>query len=310
MDKHTESSPTLQVEHSSLWTENLILQPQVQHPTEENAILREQVMPALETPMMSVPCSLEQLPQVHGDSADFSRFLVQMTNYLTSLKIPNPADDAHLKYFFGHLSQQMENCGVISRPDKNALLKQYEKFVLEFQRSFGESTKQEMNHLVNAKVDKGESSSQQDAATFQLLAQNLSYNKGNQNYRFQEGLADPIQNEVSGTVMMDNLPDLITQCIQLDKKCNDRPELLQSEAQLPVLASLIHHQILSSPTGLQPRADAIQLKRSQPPLTPAKRTHQQETQLCLYCSQSGHFTRDCLAKRSRAPAWKSNPAHE
>ncbi|XP_059994588.1 retrotransposon Gag-like protein 4 [Lagenorhynchus albirostris] len=188
---------------------------------------------------------------------------------------------------------------------QSALLKQYENFVLELQQSFGEPTKQEMNPLMNAKVDKRDNFSQQDATTFQLLAQNLRYNETNQSDHFQEELADSIQAEVNGTDLMDNLPDLITQCIQLDKQRSDRPELLQPEAQIPVLASLI-----SNPTGPPPKEDPIQLRGSQLPLTPAKRARQQETQSCLYCSQAGHFTRDCLAKRSRAPARINNPAHQ
>ncbi|XP_004440559.1 PREDICTED: zinc finger CCHC domain-containing protein 16 [Ceratotherium simum simum] len=305
MEKYTESPPTLQVEHSSLQAENLIPRPQKQHLTEENPAMKDQVMPALSTLMMPISCSPEHLSQFHGDPANLARFLAQVTTYLTTLKIPNPADDAQIKFFFDYLYQQMESCGVISGPDQSTLLKQYENFVLEFQQSFGELTKEKMNHL-----DKGDNSSQQDATTFQLLAQNLSNNETNQSDHFQEGLADPIQDEVSGTDMMDNLPDLITQCIQLDKKRSDRPELLQSEAQLPKLASLIHHQALSSPTGLSPKEESIQLRGSQLPLTPAKRARQQETRLCLYCSQSGHFTRDCLAKRSRAPARINNPAHQ
>ncbi|KAF3812555.1 hypothetical protein GH733_019357 [Mirounga leonina] len=259
-------------------------------------------MPTLATPMMSVPCSLEHLSQFHHDPANLSRFLAQ----LTTLKFPNPADDVQVKFFFDYLSQQMESCGILSGPDQSTLLKQYENFVLEFQQSFGEPTKQEID-LLNKKDN---SSSQQDASTFQLLAQNLSCNETNLSDNFQEGLADSIQDEVSGTDMMDNLPDLITQCIQLDKKHSDRPELLQSETQLPMLASMIHHQAFSSPTDLPPKEEPIQLRGSQPPLTPAKRALQQEAQLCLYCSQAGHFTRDCLAKRSRAPARINNPTHQ
>ncbi|XP_036310367.1 retrotransposon Gag-like protein 4 [Pipistrellus kuhlii] len=309
METNTESSPRMQVEHSSLWVENLILQPQVQHLAEENINLRDQVMPALATPMMSLHCSLKNLSQFHGDPANISGFLAQVTNYLTTLKNTNPIHDAQVKLFFDHLSQQMESCGMISRSEQNALLKQYENFVLEFQQSFGESKRQEINPLVNANVDEGDNSSQQDATIFQPLAQNLSYNKTNESDHFQEGLPEPIQDEVSGTDMMDNLPDLITQCIQLDRKHSAKPELLQSEAPLPVLSSLIHYQTLSS-SSCPSSKEHIQLRGSQPPLTPAKRARQQETQLCLYCSQADHFTRDCLAKRSRAPARINNPAHQ
>nr|XP_044620166.1 retrotransposon Gag-like protein 4 [Equus asinus] len=304
MEKYTESPPALQVEHSSLQAENLILRPQMQYLTEENPAIRGQVMPSLATSMMPVSCSLEHLSQFRDDPASLSGFLAQVTTYLTALKIPNPADDAQVKFFFDYLYQQMKSCGIISGPDKRTLLKQYENFVLEFQQSFRELTKHKMNNL-----DKGDNS-QQDATTFQILAQNLSYNETNQTDHFQEGLADPIQDEVSGTDMVDNLPDLVTQCIQLDRKRSDRPELLQSEPQLPMLASLINHQALSSPIGLSPKEEPIQLRGSQLPLTPAKRARQQETQLCLYCSQSGHFTRDCLAKRSRAPARINDPAHQ
>uniref|UniRef100_A0A8D1X9B9 CCHC-type domain-containing protein n=1 Tax=Sus scrofa TaxID=9823 RepID=A0A8D1X9B9_PIG len=309
MENYIDSPPTLQVEHSSLQAENLILQPQMQHVTEENPALRGQVMSALTPPMMPVPCSLEHLSQFHGDPTNISEFLAQMTTYLTTLKIPNPEDNAHVKFIFDHLSQQMESCGVISGPDQSALLKQHENFVLEFQQSFGELTKQEMKSLVT-KVDKGDKFSQQDTTTFQLLAQNLRYNETNQSCHFQEGFADPIHAEVSGTDMMDNLPDLITQCIQVDKKRSNRPELLQSEAQIPVLASLIHHQTLSSTTSPPPKEDPVQLRGGQPPLTPAKRARQQETHSCLYCSQSGHFTKDCLAKRSRAPTRTNNSSQQ
>ncbi|XP_005641759.1 retrotransposon Gag-like protein 4 [Canis lupus baileyi] len=302
MEKYTESPSTLQVEHSSLQVENLILPPQIQHLTEENLDLRGQVMPTLTTPVMSVTCLLEHLSQFHSDPASISGFPAR----LTTLKFPNPADDVQIKFFFDYLSQQMEGCGVISGSDQNTLLKQYEKFVLEFQQSFGEPIKQEIDPL--NKEDN--SSSQQDASTFQLLAQNLICNEANQSDHLQEGLADSIHNEVSGTDMMNNLPDLITQCIQLDKKRNDRPELLQSETQFPMLASLIHHQAFSSPTNLPPKEEPIQLRGSQPPLTSAKRARQQEAQLCLYCSQAGHFTRDCLAKRSRAPARINNSTHQ
>ncbi|XP_040324360.1 retrotransposon Gag-like protein 4 [Herpailurus yagouaroundi] len=295
MEKYTETPPSLQVEHSSLQEENLFLQPQIQHLTEENPEPRGQIMPALATPLMSVPCSLEHLSQFHGDP----------DNLLTTVKIPNPADDVQVKFFLNYLAQHMESCGVISGPNQSTLLKQYEKFVFEFQQSFGEPTKQETDPM-----NKEDNSSQQNASTFNLLAQNLSCNETNQSDHFQEGLADSIQDEVSDTDMMDNLPDLITQCIQLDKKRSDRPELLQSETQLPVLASLIQHQPFSSPTDVSAKEEPIQLRGSQPPLTPAKRARQQEAQLCLYCSQAGHFTRDCLAKRSRAPARINNPTRQ
>ncbi|XP_058569363.1 retrotransposon Gag-like protein 4 [Neofelis nebulosa] len=295
MEKYTETPPTLQVEHSSLQEENLFLQPQIQHLTEENPELRGQIMPALATPLMSVPCSLEHLSQFHGDP----------DNLLTTVKIPNPADDVQVKFFLNYLAQQMESCGVISGPNQSTLLKQYEKFVFEFQQSFGEPTKQETDPM-----NKEDNSSQQNASTFNLLAQNLSCNETTQRDHFQEELADSIQDEVSDTDMMGNLPDLITQCIQLDKKRSDRPELLQSETQLPVLASLIQHQPSSSPTDVSAKEEPIQLRGSQPPLTPAKRARQQEAQLCLYCSQAGHFTTDCLAKRSRAPARINNPTRQ
>uniref|UniRef100_A0A2I3HIU3 Retrotransposon Gag like 4 n=1 Tax=Nomascus leucogenys TaxID=61853 RepID=A0A2I3HIU3_NOMLE len=284
MEKCTKSPPTMQVEPSFLQAENLILRPQMQHPTTENTAKRGQVMPALATTVMPVPYSLEHLTQFHGDPANCSEFLTQVTTYLTALQISNPANDAQINVFFDYLSQQLESCGNISGPDKSTLLKQYENFILEFQQSFGKPTKQEMNPLMNAKFDKGDNSSQQDPTTFHLL--------------FEKALTDPNQDEESVTDMMDNLPDLITQCIQLDKKHSDRPELLQSETQLPLLASLIQHQAFFSPTDPPPKKGPIQLREGQLPLTPAKRAHQLETHLCLYCSQCGHFTRDCLAKRS------------
>ncbi|XP_029786250.1 retrotransposon Gag-like protein 4 [Suricata suricatta] len=305
MEKYTETPPTLQVEHSSFRAENPFLQPQIQHLTEENPDMRGQIMPALATPMMSVPCSLEHLSQFHGDPDNLSGFLAQVTTYLTTVNIPNPADDVQVKFFFNYLSQKMESCGIISGPDQSTLVKQHEKFVLEFQQSFGEPTKQEIVPL-----NKEDNSCHQDASTFKLLAQNLTCNETNQSDHFQEGLDDSIQGEVSDIDMMDNLPDLITQCIQLDKKRNNRPELLQSETQLSGLASLMHHQPFSSPTDIAPKEEPIQLRGNQPPLTPAKRARQQEAQLCLYCSQSGHFTRDCFAKRSRAPARINNPTRQ
>ncbi|XP_072811885.1 retrotransposon Gag-like protein 4 [Vicugna pacos] len=310
MENYTESPPTLQVEHSSLWAENLNPQPHMWHLTEKNPALRDQLMPALATPVMPVPCSLEHLSQSHDDPASLSGLLAQVTTSSTTFKITNPADDAHVKFSFDYLPQQMEVCGVVSGPDESALLKQYENFVPDFQQSFGEPTKQEMNPLVNAKVDKENSFSQQDATTFQLLAQNLRYNEPDQSDHLQEGLGDSIQDEMSGTDMINNLPDLIIQCIQLDKKRSNRPELLPSEAQTSMLASLVHHQALFSPRGPPSKEDPIQLRRSQLPLTPAKRARQQETQLCLYCGQAGHFTRDCLAKRFRAPARTNNPAYQ
>ncbi|VFV42829.1 zinc finger cchc domain-containing [Lynx pardinus] len=180
MEKYTETPPSLQVEHSSLQEENLFLQPQVQHLTEENPELRGQIMPALATPLMSVPCSLEHLSQFHGDP----------DNLLTTVKIPNPADDVQVKFFLNYLAQQMESCGVISGPNQSTLLKQYEKFVFEFQQPFDEPTKQETGPM-----NKEDNSSQQNASTFNLLAQNLSCNETNQSDHFQEGLADSIQDE-------------------------------------------------------------------------------------------------------------------
>ncbi|KAG8510660.1 Retrotransposon Gag-like protein 4 [Galemys pyrenaicus] len=305
MEEHTESPLALQVGQPSLQAENLILPGQVKHPTAEKRVLKGQLMPVMATSVMPVPFSLEPLSQFHGTPASISGFLAQVTTYLTTPTIPNPADDAQVQLFFDCLSQQMEKCGVTSGSDPSSLLKQSENIVLEFQASSSEPIKQEINPLMKAKIDKGDSS-QQDAITFQLLAQNPSRNETNQCDYFQEGLVDPIQDEVSGKDMMDNLPDLITQCIQLDKKHSDRPELLQTEDQLSRLPSHMHYQALSSPTEPPSNEEIIQLRGSQSPLTPAKRARQQEAHLCLYCSQAGHITRDCLAKRSRAPVRISN----
>ncbi|XP_002720260.2 retrotransposon Gag-like protein 4 [Oryctolagus cuniculus] len=309
MEECTESSSTLQVEPSFPQAENLNLQSQMQHLAKENLALRGQGTPTLASAMMPVPCSLEHFDQFHDDPASLSGFLSQVTTYLTALKRNNPTDGDKVKLFFDYISQQMKSYRVTSGPNENTMLKQYENFVLEFQRSFGEATKQEMNPLINAQVVKGNTSSDQDTTILQLLTPHLSCNEINKNDLFQEGLSDPMLDEESVTDM-DNLPDLITQCIQLEKKRNDRPELLQSETQLPVLASLIHHQALSSSIGLPPKEEPTQLRGGQLPLTPAKRARQQETQLCLYCSQSGHFARDCLAKRSRAPARTNNSPYQ
>lgn len=83
-----------------------------------------------------------------------------------------------------------------------------------------------MNPLVNTKIDKEDNVSQQDDTTFQLLPENLRYDESSQSDHFQEELADPIQDEVSGPDLMDNFLDLITQCILLDNKPSDWPELL------------------------------------------------------------------------------------
>ena len=163
-------------------------------------------------------------------------------------------------------------------------------------QSFGEPTKQKMNPLVNTKIDKEDNVSQQDDTTFQLLPENLRCDESSQSDHFQEELADPIQDEVSGPDLMDNLPDLvITQCIQLGKKCSDQPELLPS---------------FSNRTQPAPNEDLIQLQGSEPPLTPIKRVHQQKIQACLYCSHTSQFTIDCLAKSSQAPENINNPTHQ
>ena len=116
-----------------------------------------------------------------------------------------------------------------------------------------------MNPLVNTKIDKEDNVSQQDDTTFQLLPENLRCDESSQSDHFQEELADPIQDEVSGPYLMDKLPELITQCIQLDNKHSDWPDFLESEVQMPVLARWIHHQAFFNPTGPSPKEDPIQL---------------------------------------------------
>lgn len=300
MEKCTESPPTLKAGPSFLRRDNLILQPQMQHPTDDNPTLREQVVPVPDTPVMSLPYSGDHLPQFHDESTSVTGFLARVTTYLTALKISNPADDARVKHFFDYLSQQMQSCDIVSESNQSNLLKQYENFVLELQQSCGEPMKQEIIPPINVKVDSRDNS-QQDATTFEGFAQNLSDSETSQNDQFQKGQADPTHEEEI-TDIMGNLPDLITQCIQLDKNYKGRPELLQSESQVPIFASTTKHQSFFSPKGPLPKDEPKQFQGAQPPVTPAKRARQQETQLCLYCSQAGHFTRECLAKRSRTPA--------
>ncbi|XP_034342212.1 retrotransposon Gag-like protein 4 [Arvicanthis niloticus] len=302
MEKCTESPPNLNAETSFLRGSNLIQQPQVQQPTDDKLPLTGQVVPALTTPVMSGPYSGDCLPQFHGNPASVTGFLAQVTTYLTSLDISNPADDARVKHFFDCLSQQMQNCDVISESTQSNLLKQYENFVLELQQSFGEPMTQETTPPMNAMVDKS-SISPQDAIAYQVHAPSLTYSETNQRDQFPKEQADPTQDEEI-TDMMDNLPDLITQCIQLDKKHKGRPELLQSESHVPMFASTNHYQSFLGPTRPLPKDGPKQLQGAHLPVTPAKRARQQETQLCLYCNQAGHFTRDCLAKRSRTPARK------
>ncbi|XP_048192957.1 retrotransposon Gag-like protein 4 [Perognathus longimembris pacificus] len=309
MEKCTESPPTLQVEPSFPWEDNVMVEPQMQHLAEGNTALRSQVMPTVTTPVTSASYSLEHHTESDSDSSNLSGFLAQVTTYLTPLKCPNPTDDAEVKHFCDFSSHQIQRCGIISGSDRSTLLQQYENFVLEFQKSFDEPMQQEMNPLISADADKENNSSQKDAATFQSFALNMNFNMTNQNNPLQEGLPGPIQNENSITNMMNNLPDLITQCIQLDKKYNDKPELLQSETQVSELPSLIYPKSPSRAIGLPFKEEQTQLRGGQLPLTPAKRARQQETLLCLYCSQAGHFTEDCLAKRSRSPN-TDHPAHQ
>ncbi|KAM4819172.1 retrotransposon Gag-like protein 4 [Thomomys bottae] len=306
MERCTESPPTLQIEPSFPWGDNVMVQPHTQHIAEDGRALRSQVLPAETTPVPSVPNSLQHRTEFHSDSSNLSGFLSQVTTYLTPLKCSNPTDDAEVKHFCDFPSHQIQRCGIMSGSDRSTLLRQYENFVLEFQKSFDEPMQQEMNPLLNAGTDK-ENNSHLDAASFQNSTMNC--NDTNQSNQFQEGSAGPIQDKSSITDMMNNLPDLITQCIQLDKKYNDKPELLQSETQVPELPFLIYHKSFSRPTGPPSKEDCAQHRGGQPPLTPAKRARQQETQLCLYCSQAGHFTEDCLAKRSRSPS-TDNPTQQ
>ncbi|KAM5221751.1 retrotransposon Gag-like protein 4 [Ctenodactylus gundi] len=307
MENYTDSPSVLRAEPSFQQRENLILQAQGQHLTEENPEPTSHIMPALPTPVISIPCLLEHLTKCHGDPVSLSRFLSQVTNYLTTLKTPRPANDAQVKLLFDYLSQQMENHGVISGPDQSQLLKQYENFVHDFQQSFGEPTRHEMIPLGNAEVDRGDNSSQQDVTSSPLFPQNLSCDETNHRAQSQQQLDVSMQDEESVTGMIGNLPDLITQCIHLDNKHKNRPELLQPETRYPMVASMIHHQSFSTSTVQLPKEEPSQLRRGQLPLTPAKRARQQEPPLCLYCSQAGHFTRDCLAKRSRALTRTNNP---
>ncbi|XP_032759931.1 retrotransposon Gag-like protein 4 [Rattus rattus] len=299
MEKCTESPPSLNEETSFLRGGNLIQQPQVQHPAEEKPPLTGQVVPALNSPVMSGPYSGDHPPQFHGNPASVTGFFAQVTAYLTTLDISNPADDARVKHFFDYLSQQMQNSDVLSESTQSNLLKQYENFVLEFQKSFGEPMIQETTPPMNAMVDKSDISPQ-DATTSQVHAPNLSYSETDQRDQLQ---ADSTHDEEI-TDIMDNLPDLITQCIQLDKKHKDRPELLQSESHVPMVASPNRSQSFFSPIRPLPKDGLKPMQGAHLPVTPAKRARQQETQLCLYCNQAGHFTRDCLAKRSRTPARK------
>ncbi|KAM6151580.1 retrotransposon Gag-like protein 4 [Rhynchocyon petersi] len=307
MEKHRDSPPALQDRESdssdNLWAENPILEPSMQHMTEDNTALVGQVMPNLATPMLPLPFSFEHLRKFHVNPANLSEFLAQATAYFATLKTLSPADNVQVKLFLDCISQQVERYGTL--PGSETLLKQYENFLSEFQESFGESTKQEVNPLMNANDGKVNDTSQHYNTTFQFLSQNANYNEPIRSDQHQEGMAELIQDEVSGTDIMENLPDLITQCIQLDRKHGDRPELLQSQAQLPT-----HHQYNSSLAGPTAKEEPIQPRGGQLPLTPAKRARQQETKLCLYCSQPDHFTRDCVAKRSRAPTRANNPAHK
>ncbi|XP_004614558.2 retrotransposon Gag-like protein 4 [Sorex araneus] len=302
MEKCTQSPPILKVEHLSLQAENMILESQWDHPTKENPDLRSQAISAVDITEMSESHSFGYPSQVPGDdSANISKFLAQMTTCLSTTKLPKSPNDDQAKVCFDHKSQQMESCQVISGPYQSTLMKQNEKYILEF---LCEPTNREVNSLENIKVDKGDNP-QQNAIIFK----HLSSNETNQRDHSQEELPDSIEKEVSGTGIMDNLPDLITQCIQLDKKCNNKPELLQSETQLPMLTSLVCNQALYNPKD-SCKENSIQLHGGHPLRTPVKRAHQQETHLCLYCSQSDHFTRDCLAKRFRAPQRINNPTHK
>ncbi|XP_055981617.1 retrotransposon Gag-like protein 4 [Sorex fumeus] len=304
MEKCTQSLPILK-EHPSLQAESMILESQWDHPTKENPDLRSQAISGLAITEMSKSHSFGYPSQVPSDSANISKFLAQMTTYLSTIKLPKSPNDDQTKVFFDHKSQQMESCQIISGPYQSALMKQNEKYILEF---LCEPTNREVNSLENIKVDKGDNP-QQDAIIFKHLAQNLSSNETNQRDHFQEELPDSIEKKVSGTGIMDNLPDLITQCIQLDKKYSDKPELLQSGTQLPMLSSLVCSQAIYNPKD-SCKENSIQLHGGHPLRTPVKRAHQQETHLCLYCSQSDHFTRDCLAKRFRAPTMKNNRTHK
>lgn len=176
-----------------------------------------------------------------------------------------------------------------------ALLKLYENFLLEFQQPFGEPTKQKMNPLVNTKVDKEDNVSQQDDTTFQLLPENLRCDESSQSDHFQEELADSIQDEASEPDLMDNFPKLvITQCIQLGKKCSHQPDLLPS---------------FSNHTQPASKEDPIEPQGSETPRTPIRRARQ-KIQACLYCSHGGQFAMDCLAKSSQAPEKMNNPTHQ
>ncbi|XP_035305600.1 retrotransposon Gag-like protein 4 [Cricetulus griseus] len=307
MEKCTKSPPTLKPETSFLRGDSLILQPQMQHPTDDNPTLRGQVVPVLNTPVMSIPYSGDNLPQFHGEPTSVTGFLAQGTTYLTAPEISNPADDTRVKHFFDYLSQQVQSCDIVSESNQSHLLKQYENFILELKQSIGEPMKEEISPLMNVKNDSRDNS-QQDAPTFQGLAQNMSYSETSQSDQFQNRQDDPTHDEEI-TDIMGNLPDLITQCIQLDKKHKDRPELLQTESQVPMFSSTNHHQSFLGLMGPLPKDELKPFQGAQMPVTPAKRARQQETQLCLYCSQAGHFTRECLAKRSRTPARRKNVVH-
>lgn len=174
---------------------------------------------------------------------------------------------------------------------QSPLLEQFESFIQVFQDTFDNPENMEdSNHHIR-QLCQGGDHIHQYAIHFHFIAQEIKWNESTLCIQFQEGHARSIQ-ELSHTSPATNLSDLITQCITLEEKLNDKPDLSPQEAS-PSEEKL---DLDSPPAENQP----VKASSNHPHLSEAEQAHRLERHLRLYCGNPGHLARGCPVKPHHA----------
>jgi len=135
------------------------------------------------------------------------------------------------------------------------------------------------------------------ATDFHRLSALTQWNDPALCYQFYEGLKNDVKDELSRTDRPKDLAGLIALAVKVDTRIYERHlEKYNSSPRFFPRPTPVHVSAQPVPASKPIQSDAMEIDGTRAPrqsLTPQEKQRRRDNNLCLYCGQAGHMTRDC-----------------
>ncbi|CAL9685258.1 unnamed protein product [Knipowitschia caucasica] len=245
-----------------------------------------------------------------GESGDCRAFLTQCNLHFELQPLTYPSDRAKIAYIISHLSGRAEAWATAEWSRDSPVCLNLRQFIKSFTQVFQHISPGREAARALVSLRQGRRRASDYATEFRTLAAESEWNQSALIDAFLHGLSSTLKDQLAPLDLPDDLDELISLVIKIDKRIYERERerfsFNPNRRGNPGATSVPSWYASSGPSlppsgseSTDPPKEPMQLGRTH--LTPAERQRRIREGRCIFCGQMGHFASRCPAKGGAHP---------